>query len=123
MAGTVEVPATGGEDEYELVECDLDNITGTKNVFLVFRGSATENIMNVDYYEFVEMPIKDKLAVKISKAEQLLAGLTGTEKTNLQSAVNAAKAVLNKAGATDAELQKAFADLEAAVNEVQKPAN
>ncbi len=121
LAGTVNVPATGGEDKYQLIDCELDNITGTKNVFLVFRGSTTENIMNVDYYEFVEMPVKDKLASKISKAEQLLAGLTGAEKADLQAAINAAKAVLNKAGATEAELEKAFAALHTAVDYVQKP--
>ncbi len=121
LAGTVDVPATGGEDTYKLIECELDNITGTKNVFLVFRGSETENIMNVDYYEFAEMPVKDKLAVKIGKAEKLLASLTGSGKDRLQTAVNAAKAVLNQAGATDAQLGEALTKLETAVKEAEKP--
>ncbi len=123
LAGTIDVPATGGEDKYQLVEGKLDTaITGTRNVFLVFRGSATENIMNVDYFEFVEASAKEQLALDISKAEQLLAGLTGDAKTKLQAAINAAKAVLNKTGATQAEIEKALADLKAAVDETQKPA-
>ncbi len=123
LAGTIDVPATGGEDKYKLVEGKLDTaITGTRNVFLVFRGSATENIMNVDYFEFAKASAKDQLTLDISKAEQLLAGLTGDEKTKLQAAINAAKAVLDKAGATQAEIEKALADLQAAVDVVQKPA-
>ncbi len=121
LAGTVEVPATGGEDTYKLIECKLNNITGTKNVFLVFVGSDTENIMNVDYYEFVEMPVKEKLAVEISKAEKLLAGLTGSGKDRLQAAISAAKAVWNQAGATEAQLSAALSKLETAVKEAEKP--
>lgn len=54
LIGTAEVPATGGEDTYKTVSCKVDNVTGVKNVFLVFRGDAEANIMNVDYYQFTE---------------------------------------------------------------------
>ena len=117
LAGTVDVPATGSEETYKLAEAKLENAVGTRNVFLVFKGTEA-NIMNVDYYEFVEKPVKDRLTVKIEKAEQILAGLTGAEKTKLQEAINAAKAELNKPGATDEALEKALAALQGAVDEI-----
>ena len=58
-------------------------MTGTKNVFLVFRGSETENIMNVDYYQFTEsesIPIENQIEDKISEAQKLLGKLSDTEK-------------------------------------------
>lgn len=55
LIGTAQIAATGSEDTYKTVTCDLaDDVTGTRNVFLVFKGSETENIMNVDYYQFTE---------------------------------------------------------------------
>lgn len=120
LAGTVEVPATGGEDKYQLVECALDNITGTKNVFLVFCGSETENIMNVDYYEFVEMQAKGELEAKISQAEQLLATLTGAAKEKLQAAIDAAKSVLNNPNANQSDIEAALMQLTQSVDEAQK---
>ena len=124
LAGTVEVPATGGEDKYQLRECKLDNVaTGTKNVFLVFRGSETENIMNVDYFEFVESAAKesfDKLNAKIAEAEKLLANLSGTAKTKLQAAIEEAKKILDNPEASANDIVAALAKLSQSVDEAQK---
>ena len=124
LAGTVEVPATGGEDKYQLIECKLDNVaTGTKNVFLVFRGSETENIMNVDYFEFVESAAKesfDKLNAKIAEAEKLLANLSGTAKTKLQAAIEEAKKILDNPEASANDIVAALAKLSQSVDEAQK---
>ncbi len=123
LAGTVDVAAGTSADAYQIANCKFQNkITGVHNVFLVFKGSATENetIMNVDYYQFEETPVKDRLTSRIDKAENLLAGLDGDKKTELQQAITAAKAVADKAGATDAELEKALEDLTAVIDEVEK---
>lgn len=124
LAGTVEIPATGGEDKYQLVECGLDNVaTGTKNVFLVFRGSETENIMNVDYFEFVEAAGEDnseKLSAKIAEAEKLLAKLSGTDKAKLEAAIAEAKKVLNNPEASAADIEQALDKLTQSVNEAQQ---
>ncbi len=54
LIGTAEVAATGNEDTYKEVSCEVTNVTGVRNVFLVFRGEDAKNIMNVDYYLFEE---------------------------------------------------------------------
>lgn len=125
LVGTVNVAAGTSEDTYQLATCKFQKaVTGVHNVFLVFKGTAAANetIMNVDYYQFEETPVKDRLASRIEKAENLLAGLTGDKKTELQKAITAAKAVADKAGATDEELKKALDDLTAVVDKLQKNA-
>ncbi|MCI7129240.1 MAG: family 43 glycosylhydrolase [Lachnospiraceae bacterium] len=53
LIGTANVPATGSDKTYQMVTTAVTNVTGTRNVFLVFKGTD-ENIMNVDYYLFTE---------------------------------------------------------------------
>ena len=123
LIGEVEVPATGGEDTYKQVECEVDNVTGTKNVFLVFRGSETENIMNVDYYQFTEsesIPIENQIEDKISEAQKLLGKLSDTEKAKLQAEIDAVKELLKKDGVTQEELEKALEQLKKAVKDAEE---
>lgn len=54
LIGTLKVPATGSDETYQKVSCKVDHVTGTRNVFLVFKGTAEGNLMNVDYYQFTE---------------------------------------------------------------------
>lgn len=128
LIGTVEVPATGGEDTYKQIECEVDNVTGTKNVFLVFRGSETENIMNVDYYQFTESdkepvdpdkPVDEQINNKIAEAEKLLEKLSEEEKAKLQAEINAVKELLKKDGVTQEELEKALEQLKKAVADAE----
>ena len=122
LIGEVEVPATGGEDTYKQVECEVDNVTGTKNVFLVFRGSETENIMNVDYYQFTEsesIPIENQIEDKISEAQKLLGKLSDTEKAKLQAEIDAVKELLKKDGVTQEELEQALEKLTQAVKDAE----
>jgi len=54
LIGTVNVEATKNEDTYETFTCDVSNVSGIRNVFLVFRGETDNNLMNVDFYQFTE---------------------------------------------------------------------
>ena len=49
LLGTLEVPA--GTEEYTELSTDITNITGKRNVFLVFKGEGTE-LMKLDSYVF-----------------------------------------------------------------------
>ncbi len=129
LIGEVEVPATGGEDTYKQVECEVDNVTGTKNVFLVFHGSETENIMNVDYYQFTESekqpsepdkPVKDEINNKIAEAEKLLEKLSEEDKAKLQAEIDAVKELLKKEGVTKEELEKALEQLTQALKDAEE---
>lgn len=53
LIGTAQVAATGSDKTYQMVTAKVANVTGTRNVFLVFKGTG-EDIMNVDYYLFTE---------------------------------------------------------------------
>lgn len=53
IAGTVKVPLTGGDDRWEVVNVKLDRkITGVQDVYFVFKGKASSNIMYFDYWKF-----------------------------------------------------------------------
>lgn len=73
------MPATGGEDTYKTVSCKVDNVTGVKNVFLVFRGDAKKNIMNVDYYQFTEKEVSTNPPINNNKpaVNETFAGANG----------------------------------------------
>ncbi|MBO5372386.1 MAG: family 43 glycosylhydrolase [Lachnospiraceae bacterium] len=58
LIGTAEIAATGDGDTYKEVSCEVANVTGVRNIFLVFKGEDTKNIMNVDYYLFEEAEAK-----------------------------------------------------------------
>ena len=124
LIGTLDVEATGSADTFKALTCDVDRVTGTRNVFLVFRGSGTDSIMNVDYYLFGEAstgPVDpepadtSKLSAKIKDAENLLEVLSAAEKTKLQAAINTAKAVLNKENVSQEEVDAALAALSKSV--------
>ncbi|MEY8515514.1 family 43 glycosylhydrolase [Lachnospiraceae bacterium 29-84] len=127
--GTLEVPATGGEDAFRLLECEVANVTGTRNVFLVFSGQGTGNLMNVDYYQFTEKedgpdqptkPDKTALEAKLTEAEGLLGKLGAEAKSKLEAAIQAARNVAGKEGVTQEEINEAVTALTAAVEAAKK---
>lgn len=53
LAGTVNVPMTGGDDRYETVKISIsDKITGIHDLYFVFNGKAEKDIMFFDYWMF-----------------------------------------------------------------------
>lgn len=49
--GTLEVPNTGGVQEWETVMTSLNSTSGVHDVYFVFKGSGG-NLFNIDYWEF-----------------------------------------------------------------------
>ena len=50
LAGTLQVPATGGADRYTEASCDITGARKVHDVVFVFRGSAGKNLMNWDWW-------------------------------------------------------------------------
>ncbi len=130
LVGRADVPATGGADVYQTVTCKVANITGTRNIFLIFRGSETENIMNVDYFQFTEKgdepdpegPTEQQIAdmnAKLSEAKELLSKLSETEKAKLQAAIDAAEDALELQIITKEQFKEIYDDLVTAIKNAQ----
>jgi arabinoxylan arabinofuranohydrolase len=49
---TLRVPLTGGNDRWELVRSDIEKVTGTHDVYFIFKGKAATKIMFFDYWMF-----------------------------------------------------------------------
>jgi len=52
LIGTIEVPMTGGNDRWTLRTIDVEKVTGTHDVYFVFKGKAPSKIMYFDYWIF-----------------------------------------------------------------------
>ncbi len=52
LLGTCNVPATGGWQNWEQIDCDVNDTTGQHDLFLVFKG-AGGSLFNLDYWRFV----------------------------------------------------------------------
>ena len=52
LAGTLQVPATGGADRYTEASCDITGARKVHDVVFVFRGNAGKNLMNWDWWRF-----------------------------------------------------------------------
>jgi arabinoxylan arabinofuranohydrolase len=52
LVGTLNVPNTGGEQNWKEVETSISNATGVHKVFFVFTGSGSGNLFNFDYWQF-----------------------------------------------------------------------
>ena len=54
VIGTLDVPATGGEQKWRLVQCDVEPVTGVHNIFFIFKRSheAQTDLFRFDYWQF-----------------------------------------------------------------------
>lgn len=51
LLGTCMVPATGGWQEWETVSCDVADVTGVHDLYLVFKGGSG-SLFNLDHWQF-----------------------------------------------------------------------
>ncbi len=68
LVGTLNVGATGGAQTWKEVETTISKVTGVHNVYLVFTGTGTSNLFNVDYWQFTA-PAKQRSAFSQIEAE------------------------------------------------------
>ncbi|MFB6342742.1 glycoside hydrolase family 76 protein [Saccharicrinis sp. FJH62] len=52
LLGTFNIPSTGSYDTYTAVSCEVTNIKGLQNIYLVYSGSGT--MLNINYFTFTE---------------------------------------------------------------------
>ncbi len=52
LLGTVKVPMTGGNDRWSLQTIDIKKVTGIHDLYFIFKGKATNQIMYFDYWMF-----------------------------------------------------------------------
>ncbi len=52
LIGVVEAPFIQGEGKFDLKTIDIDKVTGVHDVFFIFKGKSSNEIMYVDYWLF-----------------------------------------------------------------------
>src|SRR5699024_11118807 len=54
VIGSLDVNPTDGEQDWELMKTNVENVSGVHDVYLVFIGEEGENLFNFDYWKFTE---------------------------------------------------------------------
>ena len=54
LVGTLNVEATGGSDRYREFSCAVDGAKGVHDLVFRFKGNGRKNLMNWDWWKFVE---------------------------------------------------------------------
>jgi arabinoxylan arabinofuranohydrolase len=52
LIGSMEIPMTGGDDRWEVRTIDVKKAKGIHDLYFVFKGKASTNIMSFDYWLF-----------------------------------------------------------------------
>lgn len=52
LLGTIEVPATGGSEEWQMVTTDVSSVSGVHDVYFVFQGEEDTPLLHFDYWYF-----------------------------------------------------------------------
>ena len=130
VIGTIEVPATGSNHTYQLVTGDIEKVTGTQNIFLIFHEKKTGATTEI-YQENLEnlwaavkaaessLPLKEQLQRQITKAHNVSSGFAwneGDKKDALEAKISDAQAVANNGSATDEQLKAAIETLNTAID-------
>ena len=128
--GEIEIPSTGSNHSYQLVTGEIEKVTGTQNIFLVFHekktGATTEIYQNQlkDLWTAVKaaessLPLKEQLQRQITKGHNVSSGFAENEKDKkaaFDAKVNEAQAVVNDSSATDEQVSAAIATLNTAID-------
>ncbi|WP_231710603.1 family 43 glycosylhydrolase [Gracilibacillus suaedae] len=61
VIGTLEVDATGGAQNWKLIETDLSNVSGIHNLFFLFKGDSEGELFNFDYWKFTEADEENRI--------------------------------------------------------------
>ena len=54
LIGTADAPLTGSDDEWASKTIDVEKVTGVHDLYFVFKGDDSGDIMNMDYWNFSE---------------------------------------------------------------------
>ena len=128
--GTINVPETGSNHTYQLVTGDIEKVTGTQNIFLIFHEKKTgatkeiyqENLANL--WAAVKeaessLPLKEQLQRQLTKAHNVSSGFAWNEteqKNALEEKISEAQAVANNGSATDEQVKAAIETLNTAID-------
>lgn len=52
--GTLNVSNTGGAQQWKLMQCNVQSVSGVHNVFFKFTGNDSQNLFNIDYWQFAK---------------------------------------------------------------------
>jgi len=59
LVGTLNVSSTGGAQVWKTLETDVSGATGIHRVYLVFTGTGTSSLFNIDYWQFTQGIVGD----------------------------------------------------------------
>lgn len=54
LLGSVPALRTGGDNRWELVSVDIEKVTGVHDLYFIFKGPATTDILYFDYWRFAK---------------------------------------------------------------------
>ena len=52
LIGTIEVPATGGNEKWQTITTEIQSVSGVQDVYFVFHGPAEKPLFQFDYWYF-----------------------------------------------------------------------
>lgn len=94
LIGTLNVSPTGGEQNWKVMETEVEKVKGMHTIFFTFTGEDTNNLFNIDYWQFTEytapitVPVTgvtlntDTLSLKVGNSGQLTATVAPADATN-----------------------------------------
>ncbi|MGG4146316.1 carbohydrate-binding protein [Paenibacillus algorifonticola] len=98
LVGTLNVPSTGGAQNWSLIETTVSGATGVHNVFFVFTGNGTGHLFNFDYWQFTQnaastgttYEAETGTTLTASVVETINSGYNGSGYVNFNAATDAA---------------------------------
>ncbi|WP_338553213.1 carbohydrate-binding protein [Paenibacillus sp. KS-LC4] len=98
LVGTLNVPSTGGTQNWSVIETGVSGATGTHNVFLVFTGAGSGNLFNFDYWQFTQNAVSTGTSYEAetgtiltnSLVEAIHTGYSGSGYVNFNATTDAA---------------------------------
>ena len=98
LVGTLNVPSTGGAQNWNVIETTVSGATSVHNVFFVFTGNGTGNLFNFDYWQFTQNAASSGTTYEAetgttltsSVVENINSGYNGSGYINFNAATDAA---------------------------------
>jgi len=122
--GEIDVPAGSGE-EWQQLQTSVEDVTGVHNLFFKYTGSGTEELFDVDYWQFVEKAgsgegtLEEAVEEAKNAAEEALAAAQAAKEDAERAKDEADAAALAASDAAD-EAEKAQEAADAAKMEAEK---